>query len=161
VYLREGASESRASEVARSLAEKVGGSASVVSPDAALARLRAELRDLGDAVRELPSNPPPYSVQVRRPAKLCRPTALPTLPGEARAVPLVQDVDYSEEAVARLTAISRALRYGGLMAFTVIGLATVFVVAATLQLAIYARRDEIEIQKLVGATNRFVKAPFL
>jgi cell division transport system permease protein len=42
-----------------------------------------------------------------------------------------------------------------------VGLATVVIVAATLQLAIYARRTEIEIQKLVGATDRFVKAPFL
>jgi cell division transport system permease protein len=43
----------------------------------------------------------------------------------------------------------------------VVLLATVVIVSATLQLAIYARREEIEIQKLVGATDRFVKAPFL
>ena len=39
--------------------------------------------------------------------------------------------------------------------------ATLVIVSATLQLAIYARREEVEIQKLVGATDRFVQAPFL
>jgi cell division transport system permease protein len=161
VYLREGATESSAAEVARLLGSKTGGSAMVVTPEAALARLRAELRGVGDALRDLPSNPLPYSVQLRVAPALRNPKALRALAAEARAMPLIQDADYGEEAVARLTAISRAVRYAGLVAFTVIGLATVFIVAATLQLAIYARRDEIEIQKLVGATNRFVKAPFL
>jgi cell division transport system permease protein len=47
------------------------------------------------------------------------------------------------------------------VAFAVVLFATIIIVSATLQLAIYARREEIEIQKLVGATDRFVKAPFL
>jgi cell division transport system permease protein len=74
---------------------------------------------------------------------------------------LVKDADYAEEAVARLAAIGRALRRVGLVGFALVALATVFIVAATLQLAIYSRRDEIEIQKLVGATDLFVKVPFL
>jgi cell division transport system permease protein len=53
------------------------------------------------------------------------------------------------------------VKYGGAVGFIVVVIATVIIVASTLQLAIYARRDEIEIQKLVGATDRFVKAPFL
>jgi cell division transport system permease protein len=76
-------------------------------------------------------------------------------------MPGVTGVDYGEEAVERLSAISTALRYGGWVAFVVVLLATVVIVSATLQLAIYSRREEIEIQKLVGATDRFVKAPFL
>lgn len=65
-------------------------------------------------------------------------------------------MDYGEQAVERLTAIARALRFGALVAFIVVLGATVIIVAAaTLQLAIYARREEIEIQKLVGATDRF------
>jgi cell division transport system permease protein len=161
VYLRATATESDAAEVADALGAKAGGSAVVVSPEAALARLRAELPGVGEVLRDLPSNPLPYSAQLHLAPALRTPEALRSLAAEAKALPAVQDADYGEEAVTRLSAIARAVRYGGLFGFTVIGLATVFIVAATLQLAIYARRDEIEIQKLVGATNRFVKAPFL
>ncbi len=65
------------------------------------------------------------------------------------------------KAVERLTAIARALRWAGALAFAVLVGATLVIVSATLQLAIYARREEVEIQKLVGATSRFVQAPFL
>ena len=53
------------------------------------------------------------------------------------------------------------MRGAGALILLIVLLAAVTVVAATLQLAIYARREEIEIQKLVGATDTFVKAPFL
>ena len=161
VYLREGAGEPDAAELARSLGARAGGSAVVVSPEAALARLRAELADLGDTLRDLPANPLPYSVQLRVASAFRNPQGLRALAAEAKAMPWVQDADYGEQAVSRLSAIARATRLGGLMGFVAVGLATIFIVAATLQLAIYARRDEIEIQQLVGATARFVKAPFL
>ena len=76
-------------------------------------------------------------------------------------MPSVTGVDYGEQAVERLSAIARAVRWAGWVAFVVLLGATLIIVSATLQLAIYARREEMEIQKLVGATDRFVKAPFL
>ena len=130
-------------------------------PDAALSRLRKELGDLGDTLAQLEQNPLPPSLELQVPAQARTPGALRALATELRALPGVSGVDYGEEAVERLSAIARALSYGGWVAFAIIGLATVIIVAATLQLAIYARRSEIEIQKLVGATDRFVKAPFL
>jgi cell division transport system permease protein len=126
-----------------------GGRAELISPEASLERLSVELGDLGEALAHLPENPLPPSLELALPAERRNPGALQELARELRALPGVTGVDYGEEAVARLSAIAEALRYGGL------------IVAATLQLAIYARREEIEIQKLVGATDRFVKAPFL
>jgi cell division transport system permease protein len=87
--------------------------------------------------------------------------ALKALSHTLRALSFVEGVDYGADALERLAALSKGLRLASLIAFAVVFLTTIIVVSATLQLAIYARREEIEIQKLVGATDRFVRAPFL
>jgi cell division transport system permease protein len=138
-----------------------GGEAVLVKPDEALKRLAKELGDLGDALAQLPENPLPPSLELSVAPERRTPELLEALSAQIRALPGVTGVDYGREAVERLTAIARALRFGGLVAFAVVLFATIIIVSATLQLAIYARREEIEIQKLVGATDRFVKAPFL
>lgn len=139
----------------------VGDDVKVVTPDVAMDRLAVQLGDLGDVLKGLPSNPLPRSIEAQVPESRRSQESLQDIATRLRAIPGVTGVDYGEEAVARLTAIATALRYGGLAAFFIVVIATVIIVAATLQLAIYARREEIEIQKLVGATDSFVKAPFL
>jgi cell division transport system permease protein len=161
VYLSPELDEEGAAVLRERMVATSGGRASLVPPQAALERLAAELGDLGEALAHLPENPMPPSLELEVPAERRTPGALKALAKELRAMPGVTGVDYGEEAVERLSAISRALRFGGWVAFGVVLLATVVIVSATLQLAIYARREEIEIQKLVGATDRFVKAPFL
>lgn len=161
VYLAETASPDELEAVRSFAATRSGGTAQIVSPQEALERLRSELGEVGDALGSLPANPLPASVELEVPAANRGAEQLRTLSDALRAMPSVNAVDYGEEAVERLSAIGRALRYGGLAAWLIVALATVVIVSATLQLAIYARREEIEIQKLVGATDRFVKAPFL
>ncbi|MDQ3263236.1 MAG: ABC transporter permease [Myxococcota bacterium] len=161
VYLTETASPEELEAVRSFAATRSGGTARTVSPQEALERLRSELGEVGDALGALPANPLPASVELEVPAANRGAEQLRTLSDALRAMPSVNAVDYGEEAVERLSAIARALRYGGLAAWLIVALATVVIVSATLQLAIYARREEIEIQKLVGATDRFVKAPFL
>ena len=161
VYLSPELDEEGASVLRERMEATSGGRATLVPPRAALARLERELGDLGEALAHLPENPLPPSLELQVPPARRTPGALKTLAQHLRAMPGVTGVDYGEEAVERLSAISKALRYGGWVAFGVVLLATVVIVSATLQLAIYARREEIEIQKLVGATDRFVKAPFL
>ncbi|HYX92329.1 MAG TPA: permease-like cell division protein FtsX, partial [Myxococcaceae bacterium] len=161
IYLADGISPERGEELAREIASGTGGQARYVAPAQALERLADELGDLAEAVTSLPRNPLPASVELRVPAELRAPERLAELARTLRASPGVAAVDYGQAAVERLSAISRALNVGGGVAFLVIVLATVITTSATLQLAIYARREEIEIQKLVGASDRFVKAPFL
>ena len=132
-----------------------------VSPRAALERLVRELGPAAESLRGLSEDPLPPSLEVRVPERLRAPDALRTLAGELRGTPAVTGVDYGEQAVERLSAIARAVRWVGWVAFVVLVGATLIIVSATLQLAIYARREEVEIQKLVGATDRFVQAPFL
>ena len=138
-----------------------GFTVQLVTPRAALERLVRELGPAADALRGLGSDPLPPSLELRVPPSWRSPASLRQLADELRKGGQVTAVDWGEAAVERLGALARALRWGGLFAFTLLLCATVVVVSATLQLAIYARREEVEIQKLVGATDRFVRAPFL
>ena len=78
-----------------------------------------------------------------------------------RAVAGVADVDYGTAWVERLERLLGRARVAGLALLLLLGLATAVLVSNTLRLAVYARREEIEIMKLVGATDAFVGAPFL
>jgi cell division transport system permease protein len=73
----------------------------------------------------------------------------------------VDEVQYSQEWIKRFQAIMEAIKLIGIVFGGLLFLAALFVITNTIKLTIYSRKDEIEILKLVGATNRFVKIPFL
>ena len=161
VYLKDGTSPEDLKSLEAALAQRTAGVTRVVSPAQALGRLAEQLGPAGQALTELGANPLPWSVEVTLPPQLRDAEALKMLAQTLRALPMVEGVDYGADALERLAALSKGLKLASVVAFAVVFLTTIVVVSATLQLAIYARREEIEIQKLVGATNRFVRAPFL
>jgi cell division transport system permease protein len=161
VYLADGTTPDKVSELTAALEQRTAGRARVVSPAEALGRLADELGEQGAALENIGDNPLPWSVEVSLPPLSREPEGLAALAERLRTLPFVTQVDYGQEALERLTAIARALKLGSLIAFVLVFLTAVVVVSATLQLAIYSRREDIEIQKLVGATDRFVRAPFL
>jgi cell division transport system permease protein len=161
VYLADGVSDDKAQQLLKALEQSTGGTAHLVSPQDALERLSKQLGPSGDALTALDKNPLPWSIEVTVPPGARTPAALKALADRARGLEMVESVDWGEAAVDRLSAIARALRLGSYVVFAVVFLTAVIVVSATLQLVIYARREEIEIQKLVGGTDAFVRAPFL
>ncbi len=160
VWLRPSAAEAEVEAVAAPLRSR-GFGVQLVTARAAVQRLTRELGPAADALRGLARDPLPPSLELRVPPAWRDPASLRRLAAELQQQAPVTAVDWGEAAVERLGALARALRWGGLFALAVLVVATVVVVSATLQLAIYARREEVEIQKLVGATDRFVRAPFL
>ena len=161
VYLATDAPEDQVDELEKALVSRTHGVIARVSPATALGRLAAQLGEQGRSLTELGDNPLPWSLELKLPPSSREPAALKVLAEKTRALPFVTGVDYGEEALERLGLISHAMRLVGLVAFVLVFLTTVIVVSATLQLAIFARREEIEIQKLVGGTDRFVRMPFL
>ncbi len=126
----------------------------------ALSRLRVDLGDLSGALDGLAQNPLPPSLEVAPQASL-PPSGVRMLAAQLAQLPGVAEVDYGREWLDKLEALARGLRvFGAGALFTVLG-AALLVVANTIRLAVYARRDEIEIMKLVGATDGYVRAPFL
>jgi cell division transport system permease protein len=146
---------------ARAIAETVRAQERVqvvlVTPAEALDRLRVQLGTLSDALDGLPGNPLPAMLEITPPPR----ADVRALAQRVSGLPGVREVDYGREWFERLEALGRALRQFGTAALVIVGFAAVFVVANTIRLAVYARRDEIEVMKLVGATDGYVRVPFL
>ncbi len=161
VYLADDAEPAQVEELRAALEKRTNGVATVVTPAQALGRLAQQLGDDGRALTELEDNPLPSSLELTLPPEGRDPVLLKALATQARGVAFVTGVDYGEEALERLSMIAKALRWVGLLVFALVFMTAVIIVSATLQLAIFSRREEIEIQKLVGGTDRFVRMPFL
>ncbi|MDD4237592.1 MAG: permease-like cell division protein FtsX [Desulfotomaculaceae bacterium] len=73
----------------------------------------------------------------------------------------VDQVRYGQGVVEKLLALSKWVRTAGLVTMVLLGIAAVFLIATTIRLSVFARRKEVGIMKMLGATNWFVRFPFL
>jgi cell division transport system permease protein len=154
-----------AEKVARALGDRIRGMPAVaavdyVSPEEALAEFR-RLSGFGDALDALGYNPLPPVLIVRPADAVSDPVALEGLVGELGhlgEVDLAQlDLDWVKRLHALLQLAGRAV--GILM--TLLALAVVLIIGNTIRLAVLNRREEIEVIKLVGGTDAFIRRPFL
>ena len=76
-------------------------------------------------------------------------------------LPAVEEVRWGKEVSTRILQIARAIQIVFLIAVVVLLAASTILIANTIRLSIFARRREIEVMKLVGATNWFVRGPFM
>lgn len=134
--------------------------ATLVTPEEGLAEFR-ELSGFGEALDALGENPLPYAIMVRPAPRFDTPEAVETLTGELRTLQEVDLVQVDTEWVRRLQAILDALRDVVAVAAVLLGVGVIAIVGNTIRLDINVRRDEIEVIKLVGGSNAFVRRPFL
>jgi cell division transport system permease protein len=131
------------------------------SKDDALARARVDLPEFEDLFRDLDVNPLPASLEVELAPGFRTPEGVARVAGRASIYPFVEDVRYGDEWVDRL----HLLRRIGGIATTVLGAAfgavAALIIATAVRIALFARREEIYIMRLVGATNGFIRRPFL
>ncbi len=149
-------------EEARKLAAQLGqrpGLARVrfVHRDEALQQLEAA--GLQGVAAGLPDNPLPHTlVLVPRATET---VALESLATELRKLPQVEGINLDTDWVRRLAALMDLGRDVVLMLAVLLGLALAAITGNTIRLQIYAQRDEIEVARLIGATDRFIRRPFL
>ena len=115
----------------------------------------------GDAIDALNENPLPHTIVVRPAAAYTNTANLQSLAADIRALPSVEVVQLDTAWVNRLNAILEAFQRGLLLAAAVLGLGVMVIVGNTIRLDIQNRRDEIEVTKLVGGSDAFVRRPFL
>jgi cell division transport system permease protein len=127
----------------------------------ALQQFKRELQGKDSLLEGLGENPIPASLQLRVHEAYQTPEALKQLTASLGRVEGVEDVMYGQEWVDRLSAVIRLLRLLGLGVGLALGLASLLIVSNTIRLAVYARAEEIEVMRLVGASRLHVRAPFL
>jgi cell division transport system permease protein len=132
-----------------------------ISKDDALKSLRKQLGDKAGLLDGLGENPLPASLEIVLSRDVSGDSLAYELKTRLEGIDGVDEVQYSQEWIERFQAIMGAVKIIGLVFGGLLFLAALFIITNTVKLTIYARKDEIEILKLVGATNRFVKIPFL
>jgi cell division transport system permease protein len=110
---------------------------------------------------ELGENPLPASYQVKLAAGYRDAENVTRIAADIAADGSVDEVEYGQEWIAKFTAFLKLLRIAGFGLGAMLVLAVVFVVSNTIKLAVFARRDELEIMQLVGATPMFIRIPYL
>jgi cell division transport system permease protein len=162
VYLRDEAAPPERDAVRRALAEHpaVAG-IEAVSKEAALERFRRDFPELAPATAGAPDNPFPASFEARLTSPTVDVAAVGKLAERIGAMPGVADVRYDRRWLDRLASLSGFVRYAGFILAGVLVLAAGLTVTNVVRLALYARRDEVEIMELVGAPMAFIKGPFV
>ncbi len=162
VYLDSGTTSAQRDRLLAALANTEGVSrVEYVDRDEAMARFGRWFPDLADVSDDLGGNPLPASIEVYLGGQAGGAEVARTLRERFGEAAGVDEIRFDVEWIDRVESMLALARAGG----AVVGLATfavvVFVIASVLRLAVYARRDEIEIMLLVGATPAFVRGPFL
>jgi cell division transport system permease protein len=136
-------------------------SVEVISRAQALERFRALFRDLQALPDDLGENPFPASVEATlRPGRES-PEEVQRLVAAFEKAPGVEEVQYDLLWIQRLATAIRLVRGVGALLGGILVLAGVFTISNVIRLTVYARQDELDIMRLVGATRAYVKGPFV
>lgn len=161
VYLKMPTSADEAQRVAERIRQRRDVAAvDLVTADEALKEFRRE-SGFGAAIDALTGNPLPHAVIVHPKGEYATATHLAELAADIRALPSVDVVQLDTAWVNRLQAILDAVQRGIVLAAAMLSLGVMAIVGNTIRLDIQNRRAEIEVTKLVGGSNAFVRRPFL
>ena len=133
-------------------------SVTYVDRETAKERLKERLGDqtyLLDALSE--DNPLPDAFEVT----VTTPAVVESAAGAIAAMQGVEEAKYGQDVVEHLFDITRLMRIFGFVLMGLLGGATLFIISNTIRLTVFARRKEIAIMKYVGATDWFIRWPFL
>ncbi len=130
-----------------------------INKDQALAELKSRLKDpnITDLVG---SNPVPANFRLKPTDVEKAPQIVAALKGQP-AVDSEQGISYGKATADKLLSVARFIQWAGLALITILLVASILLIGNTIRLSIFARRREVEVMKLVGATNWFIRWPFV
>lgn len=159
VYMKDQVSATQLQQMEKVLKNSEGVvDVTAVSKQQALAEFKKRLGDqqrLLDALGEDNPFPASFEVQVDQPERIAK------LVPQIEKMPGVETARFGQEAVKNLFRLTRILRLGGLLLIFLLAVATLFIISNTIRITVFARRREVNIMKYVGATDSFIRCPFI
>ncbi len=157
VYLKDGVDDKQAQGLASSLAADPRVASAVYVPKAeGLKRMQAVLgHDFDTSL--LTANPLPNTYHV----KVKDPDEVPEVAAHIAKDPLVAKADYAADTVQKLLKVATVLGRAGIVLIALLSISAAIVIANTIRLTVFSRRREIAIMQLVGATNMYIRLPFI
>ena len=161
VYLEPGFEASQLAAL-RSQIQSLSGVKDVrfISKEAALKRLKLQMKRQASLFDNLNKNPLPDAFEIQLTTNSQNREKIEGLATRIEALEAVDEVEYGQRWLGRFTHVFQLFKLSGYTMCGIFFMATVFIVANTIRLVIYSRRDEIEIMRLVGAAEHFIKFPF-
>ena len=160
LYLKEGVTQERGVALSHELAERDGVARThYISREEALQEFR-KTSGFGQALDLIESNPLPAVITVT-PKKSQTQEQVSALVAELAKLPEVEQAKLDQKWLERLYAILDIVQRGVLVVAALLGLAVIVTVGNTIRLDIQSRREEIEVMKLIGASDSFIRRPFL
>jgi len=132
-----------------------------IGPEDAADRFIKEFPDLKDVLENLGGNPLPASIEATLNDATAPEAPVVRLIDEIRAMPGVEDIQFNRRWADRIRALGRLSDAVGLFIGGLLILISIAVVSGAIRLNILGRREEIDILHLVGATNGYIRSPFL
>ena len=160
-YLKSGTSEAALSD----LKERIQSIQQVqtskfIQKDEALAQLKAQMRRQASLFENLKENPLPDAFEIRMVPSVHGVETIEALALQIESLPEVEEVEYGQRWLGQFTNVINLFRLVGYALAGLFFMAALFIVANTIRLILYSRRQEIEVMRLVGSTDGFIKAPF-
>ena len=162
VYLKDGLPGTQIKDLQDSIASFEGvEEVRYISKDDAIKRFADEMPAIAGLVDDLDENPLPSSIRVILDDRHREFVKVESLALSLGGMQGVDDVVYGQEWLEKFSGFISLLKLSGLILGLFLLLTTTFIISNTIRLALYARKEELEIMKLLGATNFFMKTPFL
>ncbi len=133
----------------------------LITKEQALARFKSMFSSLNDIVDQLDENPFPPSFEIDVTPRTVQSKSFADEIGALRKLPGVDDVQFDWEWLTRLRRLVDIVNVAGLIAGGILAIAAAFTIANVIRLTMLMYREEIEIMRLVGATERIIRGPFL
>lgn len=160
-YLSGGTPEAHAALAASLAARPEVAGAQYVSQAEARAWMTGKMPEIGPVLEDLGDDALPASIEITLRSGHTSPAAMGQFVSSLQASGSFADIDYGQEWITRVDTFLSIVDALGVALGVFIGVAALFLVGNTIHLVVYARRDELEIMRLVGASDRYILAPFL